>query len=269
MALVEINGIGFSYGENEILSDISFGVDKGVVFLLLGPNGCGKTTLLDCILGTLPLKVGGIAVNGQSTSRFRQGKLARFISYVPQHHESGFPYTVLQMVMMGRAAYTGLFSAPKAADRAIAKAAIDTVGISHLTERPYTRLSGGEGQLVLIARALAQNTPLIIMDEPTAHLDFKNELLVLETIARLVKERGLSVIMATHFPNHAFFFENNAVPTVVGLLKNGRFLEKGPPETVLRPESIKKLYGIHAEIISFQTGRQGGRKQVVPIRTVA
>lgn len=269
MALVEITGIGFSYGENDVLSDISFGVGKGEVFLLLGPNGCGKTTLLDCILGTLPPKAGAITVNGTLASRFRPGELAKFISYVPQRHESSFPYTVLQMVLMGRAAYTGIFSAPNPADRALAEAAMDAVGISHLIKRPYTRLSGGEGQLVLIARALAQHTPVIVMDEPTAHLDFKNELLVLETIARLVKDRQLAVIMATHFPNHAFFFENNAVPTVVALLKNGHFLEQGPPEKVLRAESIKELYGIHAEIVSFQTGRQGDRKQVVPIRTVA
>jgi iron complex transport system ATP-binding protein len=269
MALVEITHIGFSYGENEVLSDISFCVERGEVFLLLGPNGCGKTTLLDCILGSLPLRAGAMKVNGTSASRFRRGGLAKFISYVPQRHESSFPYTVLQMVLMGRAAYTGLFSAPNLADRALAEAAIDAVGISHLTKRPYTRLSGGEGQLVLIARALAQCTPVIVMDEPTAHLDFKNELLVLETIARLVKDQQIAVIMATHFPNHAFFFENNAVPTVVALLKNGQFLEQGPPERALRSESIQKLYGIHAEVVSFQTGRQGDRKQVVPIRTVA
>jgi iron complex transport system ATP-binding protein len=268
VALVEIDNIEFSHGENKILRDISFAVETGEVFLLLGPNGSGKTTLLDCILGALPLNAGRISLNGSITSSFRPGTLARFISYVPQRHESGFPYTVFQMVTMGRAAYTGLFSSPTSADRDIAEAAIDAVGITHLKKRPYTRLSGGEGQLVLMARALAQNTPIILMDEPTAHLDFKNELLVLETIARLVNERQLSVIMATHFPNHAFFFENNAVPITVALLEKGRLIAKGSPEKVLREDLIGRVYGVHAEIISCQTGGQNGRKQVVPIRTI-
>ncbi len=170
--------------------------------------------------------------------------------------------------MMGRAAYTGLFSSPKRADRRIAESAIDTVGIAHLKTRPYTRLSGGEGQLVMIARALAQNAPLVIMDEPTAHLDFKNELIVLETIARLVREKGISVVMATHFPNHAFFFENNVIPTVVAMLKDAGFIETGPPESVLQEDKIKALYSIQAGIITYNNGTGKPGKQVIPIRTI-
>lgn len=269
MPLLSVEQVGFSYGQQQILSDISFSVDKGEAFCLLGPNGCGKTTLLDCIFGFQKLKSGHIIISGESISETAPGNLARSISYVPQSHERTFPYTVLEIVMMGRAAYTGLFSAPKRADRRIAESAIDTVGISHLKTRPYTRLSGGEGQLVMIARALAQNTPLVIMDEPTAHLDFKNELIVLETIARLVREKGISVIVATHFPNHCFFFENNAIPTMVAMLKDTRFIETGPPENVLQEDKIKALYGIQADIITYSNGNDRPGKQVIPIRTIA
>ncbi|MBU1055258.1 MAG: ABC transporter ATP-binding protein [Proteobacteria bacterium] len=266
--LLSVEQVGFSYGHQQILSDISFSVDKGEVFCLLGPNGCGKTTLLDCILGFQRLKSGSIIVSGKSISEITPGNLARLISYIPQSHERTFPYTVLEIVMMGRAAYTGLFSAPNRMDRRISESALDTVGISHLKTRPYTRLSGGEGQLVMIARALAQNAPLVIMDEPTAHLDFKNELTVLETIARLVQDKGISVIMATHFPNHSFFFENNDIPINVAMLKDTRFIETGPPAKVLHEDKIETLYGIQADIIKYTNGTDRARKQVIPIRTV-
>lgn len=266
--LLSAERIGFSYNHTKIFWDISFSVNKGQVFCLLGPNGCGKTTLLDCLLGVQQLQTGRILISGEPISGFPIGRLARFISYVPQNHERTFPYTVLEIVMMGRAAYTGLFSAPKTADGRIAESALEIVGIAHLKKRPYTRLSGGEGQLVMIARALAQNTPLVLMDEPTAHLDFKNELMVLETMARLVRERGISIIMATHFPNHAFFFENNAVSTMIAMLKDTRFIETGAPEKVLRPERLKTLYGVEAGIISYHNGADRPGKQVIPIRTI-
>lgn len=268
MSIVVVHNVSFSYGNEQILNNVKFCVEKSQVFCLLGPNGCGKTTLLDCILGTLRLKKGRIMVKGKNIKDMTPGVLAKRISYVPQGHERAFPYRVLEVVMMGRAAYTGLFSAPNLSDRKIAEAALKSVGIYHLKERPYTRLSGGEGQLVLIARALTQNSPVIIMDEPTSHLDFKNELVVLETIARLVKEQGKTVIMATHFPNHAFFFENDNVPTTVAMLKAGRFIESGPPGNVLQERLIRKLYGIEAGIVSYDAGTDRLRKQVVPLRTI-
>ncbi|MDX9786108.1 MAG: ABC transporter ATP-binding protein [Desulfobacterales bacterium] len=268
MPLLSVEHVGFSYDRQQILQDISFNVEKGEVFCLLGPNGCGKTTLIDCILGVQRFKSGRIRVSGESIVGIPPGTLARSISYVPQCHERTFPYTVLEIVMMGRAAYTGLFSGPKLADRRIAELALESIGIAHLKTRPYTRLSGGEGQLVMIARAIAQSAPLVIMDEPTAHLDYKNELMVLENIAGLVRERGISVIMATHFPNHAFFFENNAISTTVAMLKDTRFIEIGAPETVLRAKEIKTLYGIQADIITYWNGSDRPGKQVIPIRTL-
>ncbi len=268
MSLIRVEGVGFSYGQKPILKDIGFRVEKAEVLCLLGPNGCGKTTLLDCILGLHPLQSGRITLNGVSTAGIRPATLAKSVSYVPQGHERTFPYRVMEIVMMGRAAYTGLFSGPKLADEKIAEESLALVGIGHLRDRPYTRLSGGEGQLVLIARALAQRTPVVVMDEPTAHLDFKNELLVLETIGRLVRERNIAVVMATHFPNHAFFFENSGVRTRVAMLKEARILEIGEPGRVLREDLIETLYGIEASIVSLDGGASTSRKQVIPIRTV-
>lgn len=267
MSLVAVRDVSFSYGNDLILENIGFRVENSQVFCLLGPNGCGKTTLLDCILGTLRIKTGRISVNGTTTNGLTPRMLAKLISYVPQGHERTFPYRVLEVVMMGRAAYTGMFSAPNLADREIAEAALKTVGIFHLRKRAYTRLSGGEGQLVLIARALTQDSPVIVMDEPTAHLDFRNELVVLETIARLVKEKGISVIMATHFPNHAFFFENDDVPVTVAMLKGGRFVETGLPGEVLQEPQIKKLYAIEAGVVSYDRGVDKPGKQVIPLRS--
>jgi iron complex transport system ATP-binding protein len=267
MSLISVEGVGFSYGEQPVLRDIGFQVEEAEVFCLLGPNGCGKTTLLDCILGLHPLESGRITLNGLPTAGTRPAALAKAVSYVPQGHERTFPYKVLEIVMMGRAAYTGLFSGPRLTDREIAGEALEAVGIGHLRDRPYTRLSGGEGQLVLIARALAQQAPAVVMDEPTAHLDFRNELLVLETISRLVREKRIAVVMATHFPNHAFFFENDGVRTRVAMLKDTRILEMGAPDAVLRPELIQTLYGIEAAIVSLGDGNGKSKKQVVPLRT--
>ena len=267
-ALLDVQDLVFGYAENPVLRGISLSVDRGEIYCLLGPNGCGKTTLLDCILGTLRTYQGRIRVAGRESHRLRPGRMARYLSYVPQHHEQTFPYTALEIVKMGRTVHTGLFSSPSAADEDLAEEALERVGISHLKSRPYTQLSGGEGQLVLIARALTQATPLICMDEPTAHLDFRNELLVLETVVEMVRDLGISVIVATHFPNHAFYFENHALRTRVALLHTGTFLAEGAPTDVLSEERMQVLYGVSTAVISHSLDHDGTIKQVIPIRTI-
>jgi len=169
---------------------------------------------------------------------------------------------------MGRASYLGPMNSPSGEDMAIADEALKMVGISHLKNRPYTQLSGGEGQLVMVARALAQRSPLVVMDEPTAHLDYKHEMVILETIVDLVKQTGLSVLMATHIPNHCYYFENNGIPTRVGLLKDRHFMGIGRPCEVLTDENLGRLYNVQARIIScdLENGRQ--LRQVVPISTI-
>ncbi|MEI6125743.1 MAG: ABC transporter ATP-binding protein [Pseudomonadota bacterium] len=268
MPLIDVAGAAFSYGRETIFHGIDFSVNRGEIFCLLGPNGCGKTTLLDCILGTQKLKAGSILLEGKDTAGFRPGQVAHHVAYVPQKHERTFPYSVYEIVKMGRTAHIGLFGSPSQADDDIARHALESFGIAHLGNRPYTQLSGGEGQLVMIARALAQMTPVIIMDEPTAHLDFRHELVIMETIIHLVRDKGISVIMATHFPNHAFYFQNNGAATTVALLHEGSFLAAGIPADVICEEKMQKLYRVHTTLVSYDTHGRRGLKQIIPVSTV-
>jgi iron complex transport system ATP-binding protein len=194
--------------------------------------------------------------------------MARYVAYVPQRHENTFPYTVIDMVKMGRTAYTGRFSSPSQEDREIAKEALAAVGLMHLRHRPFTQLSGGESQLVMIARALAQKTPLIIMDEPTAHLDFKHEMLVMETIVQLVKTTGLSILMATHFPNHIFYFENHNIKTTIALMNDQRFLAMGSAGAVLTEDNMKRLYRVNTRLVEFPLGEEKSLRHLIPLSTV-
>ena len=268
MSLVQVINAAFNYGDQNIFRDISFEVSRGEIFCLLGPNGSGKTTLLDCVLGTNKLESGNIKVHGKSITSYNPRKLAQQISYVPQRHECAFPYRVMDVTLMGRAAYTGIFSAPSKNDREIAHNALKQTGIYHLRRRPYTQLSGGELQLVMIARALAQNTSLIVMDEPTAHLDFRHELVVLETIMNLVREKEISVLMATHFPNHAFYFEDNNIKINIALLKDGQFIARGAPREILNEKRIEELYGVKSSLFFYSDNDKNDRRRIIPIKTV-
>jgi iron complex transport system ATP-binding protein len=268
MALVEVQDASFSYGAEDVFQGIGFSLDRGEVFCLFGPNGCGKTTLLDCIMGILKLARGSIFLNQNNILGLNPQAVARYISFVPQVHVKTFPYRVIDVVVMGRACYTGFFRAPSAEDMEIAEEALGMVGLTYLKEKPYTKLSGGETQLVLVARALAQNTPLMVMDEPTAHLDFKHELIVLETIVGLVKKKGISVIMATHFPNHAYYFENNDVPTTVALMGSRCFKAIGYPSQVLTEENMASVFGVSSKILTCNLDGSRQLKNIVPINTL-
>jgi iron complex transport system ATP-binding protein len=266
--LLEAIDIGFAYPRHHVFENINFSVAPGEIFCLLGPNGCGKTTLLDCVLGLSKPQGGKVLLNGVSMRKLSPGKIAQQVAYVPQIHEKTFPYTVLDVVLMGRASYIGMFDSPDEEDIAIAKQALAMVGITRLQDRRYTQLSGGEGQLVMVARALAQQTPLIVMDEPTSHLDFKHEMVIMETIVHLVRDAGLSILMATHFPNHCFYFENNGVVTRAALMSNGKFLAVGRPEEVLSEDNMKQLYNVDTRVVSCDIEGKGELKQVIPISTV-
>lgn len=268
MPLLEVDSVTFGYEGADIFYNLSFELEPGEVFCLVGPNGCGKTTLLDCLLGINKIRGGAITLEGSDISGFKPRDIARKIAYVPQAHEKTFPYTVKEIVLMGRAVYTGFFSSPSVQDTKIVEEALEIVGIADFVDRPYTRLSGGEGQLVMIARALAQKSSIIIMDEPTAHLDFKHELTVLETIVRLVKDTGVSIIMATHFPNHAFYFENNLVRTRVAMMSRRSFSKVGKPSEVLTEENLKELYDICAKVVSYDLKDGTVINQVIPVRTL-
>lgn len=262
VSVLKITDAAFAYGEQLIFQDITLETRPGEIFCLMGRNGCGKSTLLDCILGIHPLKNGAIKISDKSVDAYKPADLAKKMAYLPQSHEHSFPYKVLQVVLMGRTAYMSRFGAPTQEDKVIVKNLLDKIGITHLSDRPYTQLSGGELQMVMLARSLAQEAPLILMDEPTAHLDYYNELLFLETIASLVKDGRQTIFMATHSPNQAFYLENRGIPVRVGLMCDGELIETGPPAKTLTPANLGQVYNIEARILD-----SGDTKQVMPVGT--
>jgi iron complex transport system ATP-binding protein len=262
--MIEIKNAAFSYVEGDIFNNLNIRINEGEIYCLFGPNGCGKSTLIQCILGLLSLSEGTILLNGQDVKALKSREIARQAAYIPQIHEKPFPFKVIDVVLMGRTAYTNMFSIPSVDDRMIAEEALEKVGISEFSERPYTQLSGGETQLVLMARALAQQTPVLIMDEPTAHLDFRNELSFLETVVKLVKATGITTVIATHSPNHAFFFEGHDAKTVVALMNHREITVQGSPSDVLTEANMSDTFNIKSKVIHYEWNNHI-MKQIVPL----
>ncbi|MCL1829457.1 MAG: ABC transporter ATP-binding protein [Oscillospiraceae bacterium] len=231
-----------------MLSDISLQLKRGSVMFLFGPNGCGKSTLLGCVTGFNRPESGSVLISGKPLREYNSRQLAALVSYIPQSHTKTFPYKVSEVVLMGRTFSYGMFSSPGQKDRSLAAEALEKAGLIGFENRPYTELSGGELRLVLIARALCQNSPLMLLDEPTSHLDFKHEINVMNTLAKLVKETGLTLLLASHSLNHPFFFESEGINTSVALMDKGRILQTGRPESVCTRENIYGVYGIEARL---------------------
>ncbi|MDD4281385.1 MAG: ABC transporter ATP-binding protein [Candidatus Methanofastidiosa archaeon] len=241
-AAMSVSGLTFGYGESPVFADLSFSVEKGSILCILGPNGTGKSTLIKCLAGLLAPQGGAVEVDGTPLFSLRAHERARRIGYVPQAHSSTFPYTVLDMVSLGRAPHLGLFAAPSAADYGIARASLEAVGILHLGGRPSTEISGGELQLALIARVLTQQPNILLLDEPTAHLDFGNQMRILSVVRRLSRD-GMTVVMSSHFPDHAFVASDT-----VAIMRDRSFKAMGAPEEVITDESMKETYGIGVRV---------------------
>ncbi|PKM76148.1 MAG: iron ABC transporter ATP-binding protein [Firmicutes bacterium HGW-Firmicutes-15] len=236
---LEISEGSFGYTkDNPVFKNIYLDLEDNQFLCLLGQNGCGKTTLLKCLAGMMPLSSGEVRINGKHLASMTRRETALAIGYVPQDQETAFPFSVEQMVLVGRAPSLNFFSSPSAQDMAVAEEAMERVGILRLKDQRYTELSGGERQLVLIARVLAQQPNILLLDEPTSHLDFKNQTIILRLIRDLVRE-GRSVIMTTHYPNHAFIYPNR-----VALMHNGKILVIGTPGEVLLESNLSQAYGI-------------------------
>lgn len=243
------HALATGYRGHPVGRDITLAAGPGEVLCLLGPNGSGKTTLFKTLLGLIPSQGGEVLLDGTPLARLPRTEIARKVAYVPQAHAIPFAFPAEEVVLMGRTARLGTFAQPGPRDRQAAQAALARLGIGALAGRDYTRLSGGQRQLVLIARALAQETPLLVMDEPTASLDFGNQAKVLAEIAGLAAD-GLTVILSTHDPDHAF-----AVGTQVALLHGGNVLAVGPPEATLTPQALSTVYGIEVTVERTASGR--------------
>ena len=246
--MLRIDNLAFGFPGRTVGRDVSFALADGEILCVLGPNGSGKTTLFRTLLGLLAPHGGSIALDGSALETLSREAIARRIGYVPQAHAGYFAYSVREMVLMGRTAHLGAFGAPGRRDRAQAQAALETLGVEALAERPFTEISGGERQLTLIARALAQEPRLLVMDEPTASLDFGNQVRVLERIAQLAA-RGIAVLFSTHDPDHAFLCAQRAL-----LLTEGRVLALGPPREVVRSDTLERLYGVSVEVLPLPGG---------------
>lgn len=256
---LEINHAICGYGSKAIFKDVSFSVDSGEILCLLGPNGVGKTTLFKSILGFLKLMGGEILLDGENIENWARSRLAKAIGYVPQAHTPPFPFSVLDVVLMGRTTHLGMFASPTKNDIAIAEAALANLNISFLKNRIYTEISGGERQMVLIARALTQQPQILVMDEPTSNLDFGNQMRVLEQIKRLSKS-GLTVIMTSHFPDHAFLCSSKVV-----IMQKNSVYKKGIAREVITEENLRATYGIKVKIVSIDNSDGDRINTCVPL----
>ncbi|OGS37547.1 MAG: iron ABC transporter ATP-binding protein [Elusimicrobia bacterium RIFOXYB2_FULL_49_7] len=256
---LEINNLVCGYGREPVVKDLSLSLDSGEIVCLLGPNGVGKTTLFKAILGLLPRTSGSITLDGRDIRHFKEQRLAREIAYVPQAHTPPFPFSVMDVVLLGRTAHLGPFASPSPLDYALAEEALSSLHIFFLKDRIYTEISGGERQMVLVARALAQQSRILVLDEPTSHLDFGNQVRVLQQINRLVK-KGLSVIMTTHFPNHAFL-----CATQVVLMQHHNRFQSGTPNKIITEANLLSAYGVEVKIVDTKTHEGDIIKSCVPL----
>jgi iron complex transport system ATP-binding protein len=247
--------LAFGFPSRVVGQGVSLELAAGGAACLLGPNGSGKTTLLRTLLGLLPPRGGEVALEGRPLASWKARERAQRLAYVPQAADSYFEFSALEMVEMGRAAHRGAFAQPGKEDRRIALESLDRLGIAALAPRTVQRLSGGERQLVLLARALATGATYLLLDEPTAHLDFANQARVLEEVRRLA-QAGHAVLFTTHVPDHAFIAAGRAF-----LLRGGTLLAAGAVDEVMTGANLTALYGRPVEVLAA-TGADGIARKV-------
>ena len=243
MPLIKAEDISFSYTDKPVLNDVSMEVHEGEVVTLLGPNGSGKSTLLKSVLGLLRLKKGTVRLCGKDIALIPQRKLAKQIAYVPQIHKSTFPYRVFDVILMGRMPHKTFFFRYSREDIDIARNVMEKLSISHLSRRSYTEISGGERQLTLIARAVAQGARIFVMDEPASGLDYGNQLKLLEHITGLSRE-GYTFIKSTHSPEHALWIADRVV-----MIRDGSIIADGRCDDVVNKETLFHLYNARINVV--------------------
>lgn len=245
LPLLTLRRAAFAYGAQDVFRDLDLDVFAGEVLSILGPNGCGKSTLLRCLAGASALREGTVRLAGADLAQLDVAARARRVGILFQQHTPSFPFRVLDVVAMGRAPHLGVFGAPAARDMALAEEALNRVDMAHLAGRPYTELSGGERQLVLLARTLVQKPEVIVLDEPTSHLDLKYQVLCLKIIAALAAD-GIAIVMTTHDLNHVFLFRGR-----VALMQRGGALTTGLPRDVVTEASLARVYELPVGVAAW------------------
>jgi len=244
--MLNIQQLSFGYHTTPVLQNISFQVNPGRLCALFGPNGSGKTTLFKCCLNFLKFNEGVVQINGQNAQKNSVKEMAKIVAYVPQEHKSPFPYTVKEVVLMGRTPHMNGALGIKEEDKHVVVDVLEKLDILSLANRRYNELSGGQRQMVLLARALTQQTELIFLDEPAASLDFKNQLLIWQVLRTLVQQ-GKTVFVCTHDPNHVLWFCDQVI-----VLNQGQIIADGQPKHSLNEHTLQKLYGPVCDIVEME-----------------
>ncbi|MDO4555801.1 MAG: ABC transporter ATP-binding protein [Lachnospiraceae bacterium] len=265
--MLEFSHVKYHYKKGpDVLKDVSFSLDKGDCLCLLGPNGTGKTTLLKCLFHYYEPDAGEITLDGKRIRDFNAKERAKELAYVAQSTRIAFPYTVREMVLMGRTAHLSFGSSYSEKDREIAEKVMERLEISFMAEKCVQNLSGGECQMVMIARALAQQAKYLVLDEPTAALDYSNQIKILKILWEL-SEDGYGILMTTHFPDHAFLVCNKTL-----LMKHGKVSAFGTPDEVVNSENLTRLYdtpvNVARAILSDKTKEDAEEKVCIPIMKV-
>jgi iron complex transport system ATP-binding protein len=247
---IEMRNATFRYGDRILFKDLNLAVLYGEVLTILGANGCGKSTLLRCLGGALNLNAGDICVDGKNLRSFDAAARARKVGFLFQEHQATFPFTVLDVVLMGRTPHLHAFGGPSPQDQDLALETLDEIGMLRFKDRPYTELSGGERQVVLLGRALAQRAEVILLDEPTAHLDLINQVRCLKLI-RALSDRGIAIVMSSHDPSQAFLFPGRAL-----LMRQDGSVILGAAPQVIDRNSLTATYGVDVEV--YQIPRAPG-----------
>ena len=242
---MKIENLHFSYGSRKVLKGVSFGIDDSGFVSVLGPNGAGKSTLFRCMLGLLEPSEGSVHICGRNIRQMPPAELSHRVAYIPQSHTPVFNFSVFDMVLMGTTAQLSRFSSPGKKEAQLAEAAMERIGISHLRDRGCGNISGGELQLALIARAIAQQAKILVMDEPSASLDYGNKLRLMETVKGLTRE-GYTVIQSTHDPDQAYLYSDQILA-----LYDGKLLARGTPQETISSSLISRLYGVDVEVCSM------------------
>jgi iron complex transport system ATP-binding protein len=256
---IAIRKAGLGYNGKAILNDVDLEIATGEIICLLGQNGAGKTTLFRTMLGFIAPVHGSVILAGREVSRLSPTEVARIVSYVPQSYAMPFAYSVSEVVLFGRSAHLRLFASPGAHDRRIARDCLDLLEIGHLASRPFNELSGGERQMVVIARALAQEARFMILDEPASNLDYGNQVRVIRKIRELAG-CGIGILMATHHPDHAFMAASR-----VAVLSGGRLSHNGSPEAMLTSDTLRRVYGVEVDVFDTPQNGHASRRVCAPV----